>query len=647
MLRILTLLLSGLCTVIFSYAQTPECKSLPEIARMESGRFLQPEMHNRTLASTEMDVHFYRCRWEVDPAVRAISGSVGFHFLAKQAMASATVDLQNALMVDSVKRGTEHLAFNRITDAVTIQLSAPLAAGSIDSFTVYYSGVPTTTGFGSFFQSSHGGVPVLWTLSEPYGSMDWWPCKNGLDDKADSIDITLVYPDEYLAVTNGLPQGEVTLTGNRKMQTWKHRYPVTSYLVAFAVTNYTELNHSVQLGSTQLPMVTYCYPEHAFLFENSINQVLNQLKLFHDTLVPYPFLSEKYGHTQFGWGGGMEHQTNSFVVIPDENLVAHELAHQWFGNMITTGSWEEIWLNEGFATHFASYYMERAYPASAIPNRRAQVMEITSLPGGSVKVTDTTDVGRIFSNRLSYSKGAHLVYMLRLKLGDADFFRGIRNYLSDPALRYGYARNTHLIAHLEAASGKDLTRFFEQWYEGEGYPTYHAEWGVHPSGITQVKLSQTTSHPSVTFFEMPVPVVFQNATQQQTVLLDAVENNQEFLLNLGFIPDTILIDPEYWLISRNNTAEKIQLSNPGDEPDDIWVYPNPAHGPVTLFIRVADAADATAVLFNSVGQRIWVQKTGLTNGIGYMNINMAALSSGVYYLRIHTSGKTFLKKLIR
>lgn len=629
-----------------TFSQQVDCKHFTDIPAMESGRFVSIFNMARTAASEEIDVHYYNCLWKVDPSVRRIDGSVAVHFKAKQPLQLVILDLVDALVVDSVKRGSEHLVFSRSSNVVDVQLPSPLNTGDADSFRIFYGGVPPTTGFGSFIQSTHSGTPVLWSLSEPYGAMDWWPCKNGLNDKADSVDITLVHPDTYRASSNGLLQRELALPNNMLQTEWKHRYPIASYLVAFAVTDYVVFENTVQLGAVNLPMVTYCYPESEPVFRSNVQPVLDQLKLFHDSIAPYPFINEKYGHTQFGWGGGMEHQTNSFIVTPDERLMAHELAHQWFGDMVTTGSWSEIWLNEGFATHFASYYMEKVYPASSIPNRRAEVNDITSQPGGKLKVDDTTDVGRIFSNRLTYNKGSHLIYMLRFKLGDNDFFEGVRNYLNDPAAKYGFARTALLQSHLEAASGKDLDTFFNQWYEGEGYPSYHVKWTPIGASLVEIKLSQTTSHPSVPFFEMPVPLLFRNSFTEKTVIVDAVTNNQTFRVNLGFVPDTVIVDPEYWLISRNNTAEKSPYAGTGISGIDI--YPNPAIGPVSVFLHDIDGETVELRLYNSAGQLLWKGNQALLNTTAFLQFDMRNMASGVYYLRAHSNrGTVLVKKLLK
>jgi aminopeptidase N len=163
----------------------------------------------------------------------------------------------------------------------------------------------------------------------------------------------------------------------------------------------------------------------------------------------------------------------------------------------------------------ASFYIEHKYPATTLTNRKNEINYITSQPGGSVKVNDTTSVGRIFDGRLSYNKGSHLIYMLRFKLGDAAFFTGIRNYMKDPALAYGYARTNNLKQHLEQASGQDLTHFFNSGMKEKVIPVIRFNGRSLGSGYVRIKMNQTTSHATVPFFEMPVSLQFKNATQSE------------------------------------------------------------------------------------------------------------------------------------
>jgi len=633
-----------------AFAQFPqnECKSIQDIALMERlGHERITGRENATMASNNFDVKYYRCEWEVNPAVNYISGKITVHYTITSSASSISFDLMNGLNVDSVKQRSIILTKQHTANVLQVNFSSTANAGTFDSVSIYYQGVPPNTGFGSFVQTTHAGTPVIWTLSEPYGSRDWWPCKNGLDDKADSIDVFVTNPAIYKAASNGLLQSETLVNGGtKKIAHWKHRYPIASYLVCFAVTNYSVFNNAVQLGAISLPMQTYCYPESLTSFQTNTPLVLNALQLFHNLFGEYPFIKEKYGHVQFSWGGGMEHQTSTFVVNAGEGLMAHELAHQWFGDKITCASWEDIWLNEGFATHLASIYMESKYPASTITNRKNEIASITSQPGGSVKVNDTTSVGRIFDGRLSYNKGSHLLYMLRWILGDSVFFNAIRQYAKDPAVVYGFAKTTDLKRNLGQVSGKDLTEFFKDWYEGQGYPSYTVEWTPLGDSYVKIKMNQTTSHPTVGFFNLPVALNFKNATQQKTIVLDNKSNGEIFFRNIGFIPDTVLIDPEYWLITRNNSSRKVPDAVNGQ--NIVQVFPNPIQNQFYVYLRNFSSSNATIILYNAAGQKIHSAKISISNGSGFTEITPQYIAPGEYIINVVTdNGVRVAKKLLK
>lgn len=544
--------------------QADKAFSTADIAVMEqkkAGLRLAPAAL-RVMASNNYDIKYYRCEWEVDPAVKHIKGAVTPYFVMNADGNSITLDLTSSLTVSGVQQHGSNIPFSHAGDALTITLQNTLASGALDSVTISYEGTPGSSG-GAFVVTTHGpsATPVLWTLSEPFGSRDWWPCKNGLDDKADSVDIYITHPAIYKAVSNGSLASETALPGAQLRTHWKHRYPIASYLVAMAVTDYNVLDNNVLIGGTNIPFKTYCYPESQVGFQAGAQNALDAMVQFSNLLGDYPFKKEKYGHVQFGWGGGMEHQTCSFLVNTAETLVVHELAHQWFGDKVTCASWQDVWLNEGFASHLTSIYLEAKYPANTKSNRSIEINNITAFPGGSVWVDNVSDANRIFSSRLSYLKASHLLYMLRWILGDATFFAAVNSYLGDPALAYGYATTANLKAHLEAASGKNLTYFFDQWFTGQGYPSYQVEW--YPTGNSvEVKLNQTQSHMSVSFFQLPVPLLFRNAAtnQQKLVVLDHTSNGQLFSENLGFEATEVLFDPDLWLITRNNTVT--QTSGP-------------------------------------------------------------------------------------
>jgi aminopeptidase N len=597
-----------------------------------------------SVSSPNYDVHFYKCEWNIDPAVQYIKGVVRPHFTITSATASITLDLSNTLTVDSVLYHNSKTTFQQsATDALQIQFPAMLPAGQKDSVSIYYKGIPPDSGFGSFTQTTHNNVPVLWTLSEPYGARTWWPCKDALTDKADSIDIVLTYPATYQSSSNGLPVHELRI-GDKKQDYWKHRYPIASYLVAFAITDYQIDSAEVQLPSRKMPVVMYAYPEDAQAYQQATNNAKAALIKFLELLGEYPFSRERYAQTQFSRGGGMEHQTNSFIASPQDWLVAHELAHQWFGDKVTHGSWQDLWLNEGYAT-----YMELVYNEMVVNNRPpVHLLEnwrdrITVAPGGSVFIPDTTSIGRLFDARLTYLKGGYVLHMLRWKLGDTAFFHGTRNYLNDPALRYKTARTADLQRHMEEASGQDLTGFFSDWIYGEGFPNYKAVW--NSAGITKVQviLSQTTSDISVPFYSMPVPLQFKSAGRDTILIVSHTRNDEVFTLNPGFVPDTMIIDPQLWILAKNKSTQKkdsLSLSA------QVTVYPNPAVNKVSVYLPTTLAQNTSVMLFNTLGQQVYSKKVS-SGGNEVLEIPLYHLASGVYWIQLtRSNGFKTIKQLL-
>jgi hypothetical protein len=327
--------------------------------------------------------------------------------------------------------------------------------------------------------------------------------------------------------------------------------------------------------------------------------------------------------------------------------VVHEAAHQWFGNKITCGSWKDIWLNEGFAVFMTNYSIEKYYPENRLlAFLRAQLNSVVSAPGGSVYVDDTTNVGRIFSGRLTYNKGGWVLRMLRWKLGDEAFFNGLREYQKDPALVYGYATSNDLKRNLEKVSGTDLTEFFADWLYGEGYPSYQLNWSVIGNGWIQTKLSQTTSHPSVNFFEMPVPVRFKNATRDTIIVINHERNQQTAFQQLGFQPDSAFIDPFLKILSAQNSITK-SVTAPS-EPNSVTVYPNPVQDQFTIYLKNFQPGTLSITLYNTKGQLLWKKQQHNYSGSDLVIVPSNNLPSGVYWLIIR-SGKDIkvVKKLLK
>jgi len=635
-----TYLLLSLFSVFFSFAQK-EQEELNEIvnAEMKSASNLMAVAVNPN--TLNYDVTYHKLELTIDPAVYFISGKVTTTYTALANMNTVTFDLATEMVVTSVKIGTNNLTFvQNASDELIITLPSTQTTGTPATIEIIYSGAPPSGGFGSFAATAHNGTPVLWTLSEPFGARDWWPCKQDLNDKINSIDVFITAPSQYVAVANGLEQSQV-INGANKTTHFHHNYPIPAYLICIAATDYTVYTQTAGTAPNTFPIVNYIYPE---TFTPTVQTQLNQTPLimnfFSSTFEIYPFHLEKYGHAQFGWGGGMEHTTVSFMNNFSRGLIAHELAHQWFGDKVTCGTWKDIWLNEGFATYLASLVIENFDGNAAfITDKTNMINSITSQLGGAVYLTDTEalNVGRIFSSRLSYNKGAMVLNMLRLKMGDTMFFQALRNYLADTNLAFKYAVTSDLKSHLEAVYGSSLTEFFNDWVFNQGYPTYNItaqNWGA---GQAKITVSQTQSHSSVSFFEMPIPVRL-TGTGGQTfeTILENTTNNQEFIISVPFPITNVVFDPEKDIISKNNT---VTLGNENFNLEKaIVLYPNPVSNELHIQIP-SNISIEKVTIFNNLGQKVIENNTA--------NFSVSQLSSGVHFVQIQTSEGTFHKKIIK
>jgi len=627
---------------VFSFSQESEMTFDKMVeSEMKSAASLQaftvnPNTQNYDVTHTEL-------KFIIDPTQYFITGIVTPTFKALSPMSTVTFDFTNQLTVSTVTQGATPLSFVQNADnELVVTLPSLLSTGNSASITINYSGAPPT-GEAAFTRAFHNLIPIIFTLSEPFGARDWWPCKQDLNDKIDSIDVYITCPSAYIGVSNGFLQSS-TLNNGMITRHFKHNYPIPAYLISLNVTNYVSYNLQAGLGTTEnpyFPIINYLYPENSTpATQNLINATIPVMNVFESKFGLYPYRSEQYGHVQFPWNGGMEHTTMSSMGSFPRFLIAHELGHQWFGDKITCGSWNDIWLNEGFAEYSAGIVVENLDgPNNFLNWKSSKINNITSFANGAVYLTDpeAQDVARIFSSRLTYNKGSMVVHMLRWVMGDANFFTAIQNYLNDEDLAFGYAVTTDLKTHLETVHGSSLSEFFNDWIYEEGYPSYSItaqNWGM---GQAKITVNQTQSHPSVSFFEMPLEIRLQNALgASHDVVVQNTENAQEFIVNVPFVVTNVIFDPNKHIISKNNTAT---LSSPEFEiADGISIFPNPSNNTVKLELQNQNRLQKIEI-FNALGQFITTEYQP--------DFSISNFAQGVYSLKISTSEGVFHKKIIK
>lgn len=590
------------------------------------------------------DITYHELRFTVNPATTTpyISGVVKTTFTALSNMNTVTFDMATALAVSSVTMNSTNLTYSQANYELVINLPSTLTTGNSATVTITYAGSPPQAE-GGFTRGTHSGTPVIYTLSEPFGARDWWPCKQDLNDKINSIDVYITAPSTYNSVSNGVQMSRVVSAPNATTH-FRHLYPIPAYLVVLNVTNYQTYNQQAGLGtlaSPYFPIVNYLYPEsNTTTTQNQLDVTPTIMNLFESLLEPYPFRNEKYGHAQFGWGGGMEHTTVSSMGSFGRDLIAHEMAHQWFGDKITCGTWKDIWLNEGLTEYMSGLVYENLDgPSTFVSWKNSKITNITSQLGGATYLSDAgaLNVNTIFSSRLSYNKGAMITHMLRWKMGDTAFFQALKSYLADPALAYGYAVTANFKSHLEAAYGSSLTEFLNDWLFNQGYPTYNIvaqNWGA---GQAKLTVNQTQSHASVSFFEMPLEIRLTGSGGQT---LDVVVNNtfdgEEFIVSCPFPVTGVVFDPNKHIISRNNT---VTLGNESFDINSlVSVYPVPTTDKLNVQLPTNFTLEKIEI-FNNLGQLISTHESN--------QINVSHLSSGLHFVKIFTSEGTIHKNFIK
>ena len=591
------------------------------------------------------DVKYHRCHWKLNPKVGSnIYGAVLFDFVVDANSDSLAFDLVEKLQVDSVKQGVNHLNWERKGDRVLVYNAKGWKGGTRDSFEVFYGGNPigVTGNNGAYSYEFHATGPIISTLSQPYGAPYWWPCKQTLNDKIDSIDIIVDTDKDFKVGTNGLLLSTTPLNATEHRVHWKHRYPVVAYLIAIAVSNYEESLDHVYFHNRpdSLPVLNYVFPQFLSTASQEAKGVLPMLRLYDSLFVPYPFPSEKYGHAQFTWGGGMEHQTMSFMVNFSYDLMAHEVAHQWFGDMVTCGSWNDLWLNEGFATYLTALAYEFLKSKEEFRfQMRIMRNNITQNDDGAVKPSDTSRVNVLFNGRLTYRKGAWLLHMLRHQVGDSMFFEGCRQFLTGGNRAYGFSTTDEFRQVMEAVSGQDLKWFITQWYEGQGHPELKMNWQQRGNTV-KFSVQQTPSNPTVPFWRIPIPVEFQNRegkSERKVFYPDSLSKNYTF--SLPFAADTAIFDPEVSVLAKFSIGG---MNLDAIQQEDIVLQPNPGVDFWNLYAR--NPVIQRVEVYNAVGQRVWVQHLDSALSV---KIDTRFWPSGTYITKIYTDNFVYSKKCLK
>ena len=607
----------------------------------------------RSAAQENYDVKFYH----LDIDANATSAFINANVSMKAVVTSAQLDeievgLSTRLQVDSAFVNDIKVDFTHDNDIITLTSPTTLVKNDVFTTIVHYQGNGQSESFFSGITSrpAFEGMPVTYTLSEPLSAIDWFACKQSLDDKADSAYVFITVPSELKAGSNGLLTNVRDMGNGKSRYEWKTRYPIAYYLISFAVADYMEYNTTATIDGQELLIQNYLYNNEGVFntFKASIDLTGPMIEEMSEMFGIYPFIKEKYGHAMAPLGGGMEHQTMSTMDGFEFTLIAHELGHQWFGNSVTCATWQDIWINEGFARYCEYLMIDRFISKASADNwMDAVYADVVKRTDGSVYVPESlaTDDMRIFDGTLTYNKGGVLLHMIRNFLNDDDvFFEVLGAFLQQ--YKDATATGDDFRSVLESVSGMGFEHFFDNWYYGEGHPVISGRWN-HDSDTLYLEQAQKPSHPSVDVFHFPVEyeIGFEDNTTQ-IVRFDTDEETELFKFSTTKPVKKITLDPNGWLLKKRGSLvrdrsmkSEIITSSEFFVDSRFQVYPNPAVNN-TVRLHAREGGEYDVQLLDSRGMTI----QSAVHQYGDWTSSMVA--PGVYLLRVVNGRNVVVRRVV-
>ncbi len=516
-------------------------------------------------ANPDFDMHHIALELTIDPEQQSLDGTATLTVDCVASTGSLDLDLAGLPCTD-VRVDGDQASYTQ--DDWQVHVAGSWVAGERYEVALDYGGVPGTTGWGGLLFVGD----VAYTVTEPNGSRYWFPCFDDPSEKS-TLTIAVTAPADLTVASNGLLVEETAVDAEHKRTVWQHDHPIAPYLVSLALADYAVLEDEWQ----GMPLQYFVYPEleQDAAVDMSVHPDL--LTLYSTRYGPYPFQDEKYGVALAPMGGAMEHQTCTTACdgCVDGSygytlLYAHELAHQWWGDHVTCATWDDIWLNEGFATFSEAVVVEEfqgwegyLFYIDQMTQTYFSWLEYEGL--FPLSEPDYMWGGTV------YQKGGVVLHMLRMEMGDDDFFEGLLDYRD----QYGSSSATtdDFQQVMAAHTAADLQLFFDQWVHRAGHPVLGID-----SRVTEladgyqldIAVEQQQEWPEL--WDIQLPILLDGETSTELLHVDA--ERQLFSLCREERPGDYEIDPERRVLWRARAAdiddyEFVDVCSGGADDDDV------------------------------------------------------------------------------
>jgi len=585
---------------------------------------------------SDYDVLNYHINLSIDPENMEIDGLVQIKLVPVVNIEKNLWFDFAGLQLDSVFVDSEKVLFGREGELLTIYTHSTIMAGDTQTVAFYYQGRPQK---GLYFRNNAYNEPVVYSHNEPYDAHYWFPCKDLPEDKAtSSTSITVPVPMSVLS--NGALMRQSNAGHGFTLFAWQENYPIATYLISIAAGNYQIASDQFDWESRMLPLQYWVYPPDLDRGLKALSYTKDMLGFFSEFIGDYPFLMEKYAMSEVPLreAAAMENQTATTMgdfVMDNEGIIAHELAHQWWGDALTPETFVDIWLNEGFASYFDALYTEYKYGKEAY-KQHMDTYKSKMNSDGSLPYPIYNPPGKYLFGNSVYMKGAWVLHMLRFEVGEAAFKNIINDYYTEYNHINVITENFRRIT--EKVTGRSFLNFFDQWLNYGGIPIIIGEWQQKDDRVSII-LDQHQQDP-VYHFNMEILI---RGTSSDTLIVIPV--TERIARQDVYFTDTVIeivLDPEEKILNSNNSP----IYYIPEVSKLLSTFPNPSQDRISIVYQISKKENVEILIFDLLGQLVTkLVDESKTLGVYQVEWRGDAFASGSYYCTMKTSDNLDTRKI--
>jgi len=500
-----------------------------------------------------IDVKQYVFQIEISDQSDIIKGKAAIDILFKESVSNFELDFVNktaegkGMEISRLMENGQIALHTHENNRITIHCDGGAEKGEKRTYQIEYEGKPAD---GLVISKNKHGERTFFGDNWPNRAHNWLPCIDHPSDKS-KVDFIITAPDHYQVIANGIEIEETNLKDGKKLSHWRERMPLPTKVMVFGAARFAVQ----QVGEVDdIPVESWIFTEDREKGFYDYSQAKKVLDFFIGHVAPYPYkkLANVQSKTRYG---GMENASNIFYFENSvtgkrehEDLIAHEIAHQWFGNSASELYWNHIWLSEGFATYFTDLYIEYTYGRDRMNERmlkeKDRVLKFAEMKSAPIVDPSVKDYNKLL-NPNSYQKGAWVLHMLRKEIGDDFFWEGIRTYYQ----RYqgGNAVTKDLRRVMEEVSGKDLEAFFQQWIFTAGHPKLTMKW-EYDEVNKKVNVSLLQKQEKPFHFPLEIGILYPEGKAVKVRSVEVQQATHEFSFDVDKKPIKLELDPNVWLL---------------------------------------------------------------------------------------------------